>query len=87
MLCITQICSVCFSPLRLNPVYCRACPLAAYCSLECREADADHVAGGLECGLPWPLLLPDDARLALRLAVKLAQVRATGLADALAPSC
>lgn len=70
-----QSCSVCFSAVGVAPLYCRACPCAAYCSWQCREADAWHVAGGPECGVPWPLLLPDDARLALRLALKLARVR------------
>lgn len=60
----------------MNPVFCRSCPIAAYCSLNCRAADACHIEGGRECGQPWPLLLSDDARLALRLAAKLAKVSA-----------
>ena len=57
----------------MNPVFCRSCAAVAFCSTACRDGDTDagHAAGGPECGLPWPVLLPDNARLALRLALKL----------------
>ncbi len=57
----------------MNPVFCRSCAAVAYCSAACREDDADagHAPGGPECGLPWSALLPDNARLALRLALRL----------------
>ena len=64
-------CAHCCSALAAEPAAaysCRRCPLAAYCSLSCREADAFHVPGGPECGLPWPVLLPFHLVLALRLA-------------------
>ncbi|KAF6264333.1 hypothetical protein COO60DRAFT_1698379 [Scenedesmus sp. NREL 46B-D3] len=48
----------------------QAAQLAHYCSLGCRSADsscpAGHQPGGLECGRPWPRLLPEHARLASR---------------------
>ena len=67
-----QRCSSCFRRLPINPLFCRSCAAVAYCSAACREGDADagHAAGGPECGLPWSALLPDNARLALRLALK-----------------
>lgn len=56
------------------PYYCRCCPLPAYCSTACRDADAFHQPGGPECGLPWTVLLPVEAVAALRLARRLRQL-------------
>lgn len=55
--------------------YCRACPLAQYCSVACREAERFHLPGGPECGQPWTALLPPEAVLALRLGRRLHEVR------------
>ena len=68
--CGVQRCSACFRRLPVNPMFCRACAAVAYCSAACRDSDA-HEPGGPECGVPWSALLPDNARLALRLALKL----------------
>lgn len=53
------------------PCYCRRCPLPAYCSAACRDADPSHQPGGPECCLPWTVLLPPDAVAAVRLARRL----------------
>ena len=46
---------------------CPRCPLALYCSRACREADAFHRPGGVECGRPWPSVLGAPALVASRL--------------------
>ena len=64
-------CAHCCSALAAEPAVaysCRRCPLVAYCSLACREADCFHAPGGPECGLPWPVLIPFHLVLALRIA-------------------
>lgn len=66
-----QLCNTCTRPLPPVPLFCPACPLATFCSTECRAASA-HQPGGCECGVPWTLLLPQDAVLASR-AVRRAQ--------------
>lgn len=60
-----QLCSQCTQPLPLVALFCTHCQLAAFCSLRCRDASS-HQPGGCECGVPWTLLLPQDAVLASR---------------------
>lgn len=62
----SQLCSHCTAPLPLVPLPCAACPLALFCGARCRAAAA-HRPGGCECGVPWTLLLPQDAVLASRI--------------------
>ncbi|KAG2485192.1 hypothetical protein HYH03_016081 [Edaphochlamys debaryana] len=58
------------------PYPCQYCPMALYCSPQCRDADPYHVPGGAECGLPWASLLPEEGLLAARL------LRAAGAEEA-----
>eukprot|EP00887_Chlorella_sp_A99_P002775 scaffold6.g2775.t1 len=80
-------CAVCCRPLEdaAATYYCRRCPMASasYCSRACREADPWHAVGGPECGLPWPVLLPPEAVLALRLARGAAHTAAARLVASL----
>lgn len=71
----SQVCATCMQPLAeaAAPCYCPRCPLPAYCSAACREADRFHRPGGPECGRPWTVLLPAEALAALRLAWQLRQ--------------
>ena len=74
MLSAPQRCAACYRRLPVNPIYCRSCATIAFCSAACRvgaATDACHAPGGPECGVPWPGLLPNDVRLALRLASRL----------------
>lgn len=60
------------------PCYCPRCPLPAYCSAACREADSFHRPSGPECGRPWTVLLPVEALAALRLARRLRREQGGG---------
>lgn len=75
-----QACATCMRPLGEVPApcYCPCCPLPAYCSAACQEADSFHRPGGPECGLPWTVLLPAEAVAALRLARRLKQEQGRG---------
>ncbi|PSC76706.1 exostosin-like glycosyltransferase isoform B [Micractinium conductrix] len=66
-------CATCLAPLAgvAAPFYCRRCPMPAYCSAACRDADPFHREGGAECRRPWPVLLPVEALAAVRLALRL----------------
>ena len=72
---LLQKCSHCLKSLPAQAWYsCQACPLVRYCNPKCRESDVFHIPGGMECGLPWTLLLPADVMLAVRMANKIKQV-------------
>ncbi|EIE25620.1 hypothetical protein COCSUDRAFT_83627 [Coccomyxa subellipsoidea C-169] len=75
--CVFTVCHYCLEAL---PPYagipCQACPLAWYCCAQHRALDAHH--GGASCGVPWPVLLPEQLVLATRLAV-VAQVTSRDL--------
>jgi hypothetical protein len=60
-----QLCSQCTAPLPPVALPCGRCPIVAFCTFACREASA-HRPGGCECGVPWTVLLPQDAVLASR---------------------
>ena len=60
-----QLCSQCTAPLPPVALPCGRCPIVAFCTAACREASA-HRPGGCECGVPWTVLLPQDAVLAGR---------------------
>jgi hypothetical protein len=68
-------CGHCCQELPLQGAYfwsCKACCITMFCSRECRDhEDVHHVAGGPECGVPWPVLLPPEVVLAVRLACRL----------------
>lgn len=50
---------------------------ALYCSRQCPSSDTAHSSPGVpECGLPWPLLLPEELWLALRLVASAAGMTA-----------
>lgn len=67
-----------------------------YCSPACRDADPFHQPQSSECAVPWPRVLPEDAVLAVRMAVLQArlehqqpqvqlQAQAQGLCEMQAP--
>jgi len=73
-----SVCWRCFAPLGLAPAHCGGCAMAAYCSGRCRAADAavhcgseagGGAAGLVECGRPWPVLVPVEGWLAARMVV------------------
>ncbi|KAL3132487.1 hypothetical protein ABBQ32_009035 [Trebouxia sp. C0010 RCD-2024] len=69
-----QKCSHCLKPLPAQACYsCQACSLVRYCTPHCRQSDSFHTSGGIECGVPWPLLLPADVVLAVRMVSKMSQ--------------
>jgi hypothetical protein len=61
-------CAACARELPAHPFPCARCPAAAFCSPACRAAERWHSPGGIECGVPYPALLPPDLFLALRVA-------------------
>ena len=81
--CLLQLCHYCLEALPPHAgIPCQACPLAWYCCAQHRVLDSHHVPGGPSCGVPWPVLLPEQLLLATRLAAA-AQVRShTTIVDA-----
>eukprot|EP00877_Chromochloris_zofingiensis_P007011 jgi/Chrzof1/2563/Cz11g20140.t1 len=70
-------CWRCYKRLGSAPFYCSGCQQALYCSRQCPSSDTAHSSPGVpECGLPWPLLLPEELWLALRLVASAAGMTA-----------
>ena len=62
-------CWTCIRPLpRFAPVPCRKSPLPFYCSFRCRSKD--EKSHPRELGRPWAQILPEEALLALRCALR-----------------
>ena len=78
---LLQRCATCGCIILPNTeVPCKACQACRYCSPECRSSNRFHAPGGVECRRIWPLVVPLELVLAVRVLRRQLEVWAQGQA-------